>query len=261
MTGAGERAGRSATSRTGPSAPTSSRRAPRSGGSRSTTTSAVSGSPTSCPRPDPWSASTGTLPRPTRSASSWRCGAGGTPDEDEVVAFVASIVRERLWFLSMLFVSPEIQAAGIGRALLARVMPPGGTDGDAGPMTMATATDAVQPISNALYATYGIVPRIPLLDASGLVERPEAFGSLPSGVTPVPFEAIAAGSPGRGRPPRAGGCRRCARPGGPGRRPPARPSLPARRIATRLALPRARRRCPRLRLCDRGRSGRTGGRP
>jgi hypothetical protein len=62
-------------------------------------------------------------------------------------------------------------------------------------MTMATATDAVQPISNALYATYGIVPRIPLLDASGLVERPEAFGSLPSGVTPVPFEAIAAGPP------------------------------------------------------------------
>ena len=166
--------------------------------------------------------------------------AGGAPDEDEVVAFVASVVRERLWFLSMLFVAPEIQAAGIGRALLAQVMPPGGTAGDAGPMTMATATDAVQPISNALYATYGIVPRIPLLDASGLVERPEAFGSLPSGVTPVPFEAIAAGSAGRGRPPRAGRGRRRARPRGPRRRPPARPSLPARRIAPRLALPRAR---------------------
>jgi GNAT superfamily N-acetyltransferase len=121
--------------------------------------------------------------------------AGGAPDEDQVVAFTASVVRERLWFLSMLFVSPEIQAAGIGRALLARVMPAGDAAGDAAPMTMATATDAVQPISNALYATYGIVPRIPLLDASGLVERPEAFGSLPSGVTPVPFEAIAAGPP------------------------------------------------------------------
>jgi len=43
--------------------------------------------------------------------------AGGAPDEDEVVAFVASVVRERLWFLSMLFVSPEIQAAGIGRPI------------------------------------------------------------------------------------------------------------------------------------------------
>ncbi len=109
---------------------------------------------------------------------------------ERVVAFVAALVRERLWFLSMLFVDPAVQAQGIGRALLARVMPPAGSG-----MSMATATDSAQPISNALYASYGIVPRIPLLNLIGLPERLDAFEPLPSGVTAVPFEAIAAGPP------------------------------------------------------------------
>ena len=55
----------------------------------------------------------------------------------------------------MLFVSPHVQAAGVGRALLAQVMPEPATG-----MSMATATDSAQPISNALYSRYGIVPRI-----------------------------------------------------------------------------------------------------
>ena len=111
--------------------------------------------------------------------------------EERIVAFASALVRERLWFLSMLFVSPGVQAAGVGRALLARVMP-GPDEG----MAMATATDSAQPISNALYSTYGIVPRIPLLNLIGRPERGEAFEPLPSGVTPVPFESIAAGPPG-----------------------------------------------------------------
>jgi GNAT superfamily N-acetyltransferase len=110
--------------------------------------------------------------------------------EERIVAFVAAVVRERLWFLSMLFVDPAVQASGIGRALLAQVMPAPGTG-----MVMATATDSAQPISNALYASYGIVPRMPLLNLIGLPERPDAFDPLPSGVRPIPFEAIAAGPP------------------------------------------------------------------
>ena len=35
------------------------------------------------------------------------------------------LMRERLWFLSMLFVRPGLQGAGLGRALLARVAPGG----------------------------------------------------------------------------------------------------------------------------------------
>jgi GNAT superfamily N-acetyltransferase len=109
---------------------------------------------------------------------------------ERVVAFASAVSREQVWYLSMLFVLPEHQGRGVGRELLARVLP-----ADPG-IARATATDSAQPISNALYATYGIVPRMPLLDLSGLPERPEAFGTLPSGVVPVAFDKIAAGPPG-----------------------------------------------------------------
>lgn len=108
---------------------------------------------------------------------------------ERVVAFVVAVVRERLWFLSMLFVLPEYQGAGLGRGLLAQVLPPDGS------MVRGTATDSGQPISNALYATFDIVPRMPLLNLSGLPERPEAFGELPSGVVALSFDEIATGPP------------------------------------------------------------------
>ena len=115
-------------------------------------------------------------------------GDGSTADR--VVAFAAAVLRERVWDLSMLFVLPEHQGRGVGRELLGRVLP-------ADPaVARATATDSAQPISNALYATYGITPRMPLLNLSGLPERPEAFGVLPSGVVPVAFDTIAGGPPG-----------------------------------------------------------------
>ena len=116
--------------------------------------------------------------------------ARATPDGEQLVAFALAIQRERLWYLSMLFVLPELQGAGVGRQLLARVLPE-----DRG-IARATATDSAQPISNALYSTYGITPRMPLLDLSGLPHRPEAFGALPSGVSAVAFDRIAAGPPG-----------------------------------------------------------------
>jgi GNAT superfamily N-acetyltransferase len=109
--------------------------------------------------------------------------------EQRIVAFAAAARRERLWFLSMLFVLPELQGAGVGRALLERVLPPA-DDTDA---VRATATDSAQPISNALYAAYGVVPRVPLLYLIGLPERGDAFGPLPSGVTPVRFDDVATG--------------------------------------------------------------------
>ena len=120
-------------------------------------------------------------------------GSGAEVDAEaaeRVVAFASAISRERFWYLSMLFVLPELQGRGVGRELLARVLP--ADDG----MARATATDSAQPISNALYAAYGIAPRMPLLNLSGLPERPEAFGALPSGIIPVAFETIAVGPPG-----------------------------------------------------------------
>jgi len=107
----------------------------------------------------------------------------------EIVAFTAATLRDRQWYLSMLFVLPDFQGSGLGRELLERILP--SDDG----IARAVATDSAQPISNALYARYGMVPRIPLLSLTGLPLRPEAFGELPSGVVPLAFEEIAAGPP------------------------------------------------------------------
>ena len=107
---------------------------------------------------------------------------------ERMVAFAAAVQRERLWFLSMCFVMPDLQAAGVGRALVARV----GAGSAENPETVrATTTDTAQPISNALYASMGIVPRVPLLNLIGTPTRSDTFGALPSGITPVPFETIA----------------------------------------------------------------------
>jgi Acetyltransferase (GNAT) family. len=110
-------------------------------------------------------------------------------DGERVIAFASAIVRERLWYLSMLYVLPEFQGSGLGRALMAQVRPADET------MIRAVSTDSAQPISNALYAADGIVPRMPLLSLTGLPRRPEAFGELPSGIVPLAFDEIAAGPP------------------------------------------------------------------
>ena len=174
--------------------------------------------------------------------------------DERAVAFVSAVVRERLWYLSMLFVLPEAQGDGVGRELLARVWPT--TDADETDRVRATATDSAQPISNALYALHDIVPRMPLFSLTGLPQRPEAFEPLPSGVVPLAFDEIAGG------PPDSQGHRMLvdavdgldreligvAHPG--------RSSIPAQRIAPWLALSRAGRHAGRLRLRGRGRPAR-----
>ena len=101
------------------------------------------------------------------------------------VGFTSAVRRGELWFLSMLFVRPGEQGAGLGRELLARVLPPHG-------VARATATDSAQPISNALYATYGIVPRVPLLNFVGRPVPGGRIDSLPQGVTVTRLDPAAA---------------------------------------------------------------------
>jgi GNAT superfamily N-acetyltransferase len=109
------------------------------------------------------------------------------PARERIVGFVSACVRETHWFLSMLFVLPEEQASGVGRLLLERVLP----SQDSG-MTLATATDSAQPISNALYSRYGMVPRMPLLNLSGELRRPETLPGLSAGMTATAFEDVVA---------------------------------------------------------------------
>jgi GNAT superfamily N-acetyltransferase len=104
---------------------------------------------------------------------------GGT----RIAAFASAVRRGDVWFLSMLFVLPEAQAGGIGRGLLGQLLPQDGA-------ALATCTDAAQPISNGLYASLGMVPRMPLLRLVGLADRPSELPKLPEGVTPIGFDEV-----------------------------------------------------------------------
>ena len=101
----------------------------------------------------------------------------GRRGEPRIVAFGSAVERGELWFLSMLFVAPESQAGGLGRAMLERLLPD-----DRANRVLATCTDSAQPISNGLYATYGIVPRMPLFNLVGRPEPPFAWPALPDGI-------------------------------------------------------------------------------
>jgi GNAT superfamily N-acetyltransferase len=104
-------------------------------------------------------------------------GAGGAPTAadpadpgGQVVGFV---------------VQPGHQERGLGRRLLSRVLA-GSEDA-----THATCTDSAQPISNALYSRFGIMPRLPVLELVGRPQR--AVAGLPRGIRAVPFELLRAG--------------------------------------------------------------------
>ncbi|HXG40268.1 MAG TPA: GNAT family N-acetyltransferase [Candidatus Limnocylindrales bacterium] len=117
--------------------------------------------------------------------------------DGRLVGFGSAVVRGSWWFLALLFVEPSVQGHGIGRLLLESLLPRPGERIDA----LATVTDAAQPISNALYARFGLVPRLPILQLLGRPER-EPLPELPAGISSVAFER-AVGGPSDG----AGGSR------------------------------------------------------
>jgi len=110
-----------------------------------------------------------------------------TEADGRVVGFGSAVERGPVWFLSMLFVSPDVQARGLGRALLDRLLPPPG-----GPSILATATDSAQPISNGLYASLGIAPRIPVFNLVGRPEGGATMPPLPSGIEATPIDDASA---------------------------------------------------------------------
>jgi len=81
-------------------------------------------------------------------------------DGDSLMGFASAWSRGDDWFLASLFVAPAAQQGGIGQALLNAVW------GD-GHARRRTITDAIQPVSNALYARRGLVPATPVLSFSG----------------------------------------------------------------------------------------------
>jgi len=104
-----------------------------------------------------------------------------TDSADAPLAFGSAVRRGRVWFLSMLFVHPDAQGKGVGRAILERILPPVSDEA-----ILATVTDSAQPISNGLYASLGIVPRSPLF---GFIGRPRdgwVPPPLPIGIRAIP---------------------------------------------------------------------------
>ncbi len=104
-----------------------------------------------------------------------------TGGDGRVVGFGSAVERGAVWFLSMLFASPDVQARGLGRALLDRLLPAAG-----GPSILSTATDSAQPISNGLYASLGIAPRVPMFNLVGRPDRGPVL-PLPSTIQATPI--------------------------------------------------------------------------
>jgi GNAT superfamily N-acetyltransferase len=99
------------------------------------------------------------------------------------------------WFLSSLFVVPEAQGEGVGRALFECAA--SGRD----PRGLAvTIADALQPVSVTLYARQGMLPRLPLIVFGGR-PRPmrEAAGRPAGGGLPMSGRATPGRPTSRGR--------------------------------------------------------------
>jgi GNAT superfamily N-acetyltransferase len=101
-----------------------------------------------------------------------RDGESGT-----VSGFAMAVARGSLRYLSFLFVAPDFQDRGVGRALLARAVPPSGHRG--------VAIEAIQPASAALYASIGLLPRLPIYTFIGQLRQ--SLPGLPAGLTLEPL--------------------------------------------------------------------------
>lgn len=100
-------------------------------------------------------------------------GVGYVAEHDrEVVGFASAWTRGDDWFLASLFVRGRAQGRGIGPQLLEAVW------GDA--PRRRTVTDAIQPVSNALYARRGLAPVTPLLTFKGAPILDESADEAPA---------------------------------------------------------------------------------
>jgi len=111
-------------------------------------------------------------------------GVGYVAEDDAGVAgFSGAWTRGDDWFLACLFVQGRAQGHGLGPQLLDAVW------GDA--RRRRTVTDAIQPVSNALYSRRGLAPVTPLLTFTGTPQIAAAADEAPADVGAI--DAIAYG--------------------------------------------------------------------
>ena len=81
-------------------------------------------------------------------------------EANRIVGFTAALVRGDCWYFSALFVHPEYQGKGLGGRLFDRAS-------EGSYRRRITITEAIQPVSNMLYARRGLLPVTPVLDMTG----------------------------------------------------------------------------------------------
>jgi GNAT superfamily N-acetyltransferase len=112
--------------------------------------------------------------------------------DGQTIGFGIAVEREQYWFLAFLFIEPAHQADGLGRQVLARILPAAGVEtwlAEGG--VLATCAESIQLVSTGLYASLGMRPRDPIYLLVG-TPRPDALHVLPSSVEAVPFEQLEA---------------------------------------------------------------------
>jgi GNAT superfamily N-acetyltransferase len=110
--------------------------------------------------------------------------------DGRAVGFGIAVERELTWFLGFLFVTPDLQARGVGRRLLERILPAVGAEAWlAGGGVLATCAEAIQAVSTGLYASLAMRPRDPIYQLVGTL-RTDALRRLPPSVEGLPFERL-----------------------------------------------------------------------
>jgi GNAT superfamily N-acetyltransferase len=103
--------------------------------------------------------------------------------QGKVVGFAMSWMSQRFWFLAQLFVRPELQAKGVGQALLSRTLEQAQSHGAS---NRALVTFAYNPRSTGLYIQNGMYPREPLYFMSAPASGPKmSLGRETCEVVPV----------------------------------------------------------------------------
>ncbi|MFN8623483.1 MAG: GNAT family N-acetyltransferase [Chloroflexota bacterium] len=136
----------------------------------------------------------------TDPGGTWLAVSGATPGEGEPVAFAMSSRRGDRWFLGFLFVLEAWQGRGIGRALMEAALPADPADpAEHVRLRLGVCAEAIQPISTGLYASRGMLPRLPIYLLTGDL-RPGALRRDPVRLDATPFSAYDPGpdAPGSG---------------------------------------------------------------
>jgi GNAT superfamily N-acetyltransferase len=125
-------------------------------------------------------------------------GAWVAEADDGIVAIALAHQRGDQWFLGFLFVLPEWQGRDVGRGLLEKALDAMGASPSRA--RLGVCVEAAQPIATALYARWGMVPRVPLYLLTGRLDPARLAGTAGT-IRATPFASLAGpGTPGRGSP-------------------------------------------------------------